>query len=78
MLDLIKAELLQSGIHNSQFLSFNFEAMSNLHLCTAQALHKEVMQHAANMKGKIYLFFDEIQEVEAWEKCMNSFRAELD
>lgn len=78
MLDLIKAELLQSGIHNSQFLSFNFEAMSNLHLCTAQALHKEVMQHAVNMKGKIYLFFDEIQEVEAWEKCMNSFRVELD
>ena len=30
------------------------------------------------MKGKIYLFFDEIQEVMDWEKCINSFRVELD
>lgn len=26
----------------------------------------------------MYLFFDEIQEVNAWEKCINSFRIELD
>lgn len=30
------------------------------------------------MSGKIYLFFDEIQEVRDWEKCINSFRVELD
>lgn len=30
------------------------------------------------MEGKIYLFFDEIQEVKDWEKCINSFRISLD
>lgn len=78
MLDLIKDELLASGINNEQFLTFNFEAMSNTHLCTAEALHKEVMQRTANIDRKVYLFFDEIQEVEHWEKCVNSFRVELD
>lgn len=31
-----------------------------------------------DINGKIYLFFDEIQEVENWEKCINSLRVELD
>lgn len=78
MLDLIKEELIQNGVSDKQFISFNFESMSNSHLCTAAALHKEVLQCAANINGKVYLFFDEIQEVEAWEKCINSFRVELD
>ena len=78
MLDLIKEELLASGIDGGQFISLNFENMSNAHLCTAQALHDEIIHRASEIKGKVYLFFDEIQEVDAWEKCINSFRVELD
>ena len=37
MLDLIKEELLAFGVDGSQFISLNFENMSNAHLCTAQA-----------------------------------------
>ena len=77
MLELIKDELKKNGIDASQFLSFNFENMRNSHLCTAQALHDEVLLRTQNLSGKIYLFFDEIQEVEHWEKCINSFRLEL-
>ena len=77
MLELIKDELKKNGIDASQFLSFNFEDMRNSHLCTAQALHDEVLLRTQNLSGKIYLFFDEIQEVEHWEKCINSFRLEL-
>lgn len=78
MLDLIKEELLDSGVDSSQFISINFENMSNAHLCTAAALHDEIIRRASEIKGKAYLFFDEIQEVDAWEKCINSFRVELD
>lgn len=45
---------------------------------TIEALHDEVMQRASQINGKVYLFFDEIQEVTAWEKCINSFRVETD
>ena len=48
------------------------------HLCAAKALHDEIVRQAANLSGKVYLFFDEIQEVSNWEKCINSFRVELD
>jgi hypothetical protein len=78
MLDLIKEELLTIGINNTQFISINFENMSNAHLCTAVALHDEILNRASSIEGKIYLFFDEIQEVKDWEKCINSFRVELD
>ncbi len=78
MLDLIKQELRQQGIPEKHFISFNFENMSFAHLCTAQALHEEIINLSKNIQGKIYLFFDEIQEVQDWEKCINSLRIELD
>ncbi|MGN0711814.1 MAG: ATP-binding protein [Anaerovoracaceae bacterium] len=78
MLELIKEELLSSGIDSRQFISINFENMSVSHLCTAQALHDEILEKVQDIKGKVYLFFDEIQEVNDWEKCINSFRVELD
>ena len=78
MLDPIKEELCASGVDSSQFISINFENMRNAHLCTAVALHDEIIRRASEIKDKVYLFFDEIQEVDAWEKCINSFRVELD
>ena len=47
-------------------------------LLTAKALHDEIIMRAQNIRGKVYLFFDEIQEVADWEKCINSFRVEFD
>ena len=78
MLELIQEEIIASGVDPSQFISINFENMSNASLCTAQALHDEIICRAAKISGKIYLFFDEIQEVQDWETCINSFRVELD
>ena len=78
MLELIKQELTESGISPSQFISINFEDMRYSHLQTAEALHDEITKKAADMEGKVYLFFDEIQEVKDWEKCVNSFRVTLD
>lgn len=78
MLELIKQELIESGIDSNNFISINFEDMSYAHLQTAPALHEEILRSATNIDGKVYLFFDEIQEVQDWEKCINSFRVSLD
>lgn len=77
MLDLIQRELVASGVNEEQFISINFENMSNAHLCFAESLHAEVTQRVNCIHGKAYLFFDEIQEVVGWEKCINSFRVEF-
>ena len=72
MLDLIKDELIQSGADETRFLSYNFESMRNAPLCTAEALYQNILEKVGESEGKIYLFFDEIQEVENWEKCQFS------
>ena len=72
MLELIKEELVESGISSAQFISINFENLNFSHLQTARSLHDEITKRAAEINGKVYLFFDEIQEVKDWEKCINS------
>jgi len=78
MLDLIKDELIMQGCTAEQFISFNFEKMEFERLCTAHALHDEIMKLSENIHKKVYLFLDEIQEVSGWEKCINSLRIDLD
>lgn len=79
MLEVIQNELRHSGVAAEAIFTYNFESMSLSHLCTAESLYQDVMAKADNVKsGKIYLFFDEIQEVRAWEKAVNSFRVDLD
>ena len=78
MLELIQQELLASGVSPKQFISLNFEKMENSGLCTAEALHSEILKRTSAVTGKVYLFFDEIQEVADWEKCVNSLRVTLD
>lgn len=78
MMELIKEELTIQGISPSSFISLNFEDMNNQSLCTADALHEEIKNRASDIEGKVYLFFDELQEVERWERCINSLRVEMD
>ena len=78
MLELVKQELLESGVGAEHFISINFEDMRNAHLCNAQSLHEEVLRLSSTVQGKVFLFFDEIQEVANWEKCINSLRVALD
>lgn len=78
MLELIKEELKNSGVPEANIISINFEDMRYASLLTAKALHDEIIMRAQNISGKVYLFFDEIQEVADWEKCINSFRIEFD
>lgn len=78
MLDLIQTELIEQGVSPSQFIRFNFEDMNHERLCSAEALHREVSDRIAGIEGKAYLFFDEIQEVGEWERCVNSLRVVFD
>ena len=78
MLDLIKEELIEEGIPDSQFITFNFESLENAGYCTAESLYAELKRQISATSGKVYLFFDEIQEVKDWEKCINSARVDYD
>ena len=78
MLELVKNELKESGIREENFLCINFEQFSNSQFLDVESLYKKITDFQKNTKGKIYLFFDEIQEVDGWEKCINSCRIDFD
>lgn len=78
MLELIKDELCEQGVSARQFITFNFESLANAKYCTADALYDELTKRITEITGKSYLFFDEIQEVSDWEKCINSARVDFD
>ena len=78
MLALIQQELSESGIQSDNLLTFNFEDLRNVRLLEGAVLHEEILERTRSLQGKVYLFFDEIQEVENWEKCINSLRVTLD
>ncbi len=42
MLELIKQELIETGVNPAQFISINFEDMNYTHLQTAKALHGQL------------------------------------
>ena len=78
MLRLIQEEIRSQGIADTQFISFNFESLENVEFCTADSLYQELKKRISSVQGKVYLFLDEIQEVEQWEKCINSVRVDFD
>ena len=78
MLELIRQELSESGIKSDNLITFNFEDLRNVRLLEGAVLHEEILERTRSLQGKVYLFFDEIQEVENWEKCINSLRVTLD
>jgi len=78
ILQQIQQYLLSEGVSPEQIFYLNFEQIDNIHLTNFISLHREVMNKMGKYKGKVYLFFDEIQEVANWEKCINSLRLDLD
>jgi len=70
-------EQIRDEIGNENTVFLNFEDLSNQHLCEYNALHKYICDKIGKNKEKFYLFFDEIQEVNGWEKVINSLRVKF-
>ena len=69
LLEQIRDEI---GSPNTVYL--NFEDLGNQRLCDYRALHDYVCEKIGDSTERFYLFFDEIQEVEGWERAVNSLR----
>jgi predicted AAA+ superfamily ATPase len=72
ILRLLIDELMDRGVSQNQIIYLNFESFANLHLRHASSLYDEVKGRITD-SGNHYLLFDEVQEVEDWEKAVNSF-----
>ena len=67
----------KQGLDDNQFLYLNFEDERLVKLAStdlANVLEVFFELYSPKKSAKIYLFFDEIQEVENWEKFVNRLR----
>lgn len=78
MLELIQNELVEKGVSRDRMIAINFEDLTYASLTTATALHSYLKEKIDAIPECTYLFLDEIQEVEDWEKCVNSLRVNSD
>ena len=78
MLELIQMELIARGIPEGNMFTYNFEDMSLRELKDPNALHDHIKARIDSKKGRVYLFLDELQEVDNWEACINSLRVNSD
>ncbi|MDL2217798.1 ATP-binding protein [Christensenellaceae bacterium OttesenSCG-928-M15] len=77
ILKMLMEALQKHGIPDSRILLYNFDSLAYEEIKTAKAFFDEVKQHLS-ADGKTYLFLDEVQEVESWEKVVNSLMTDYD
>jgi len=71
ILKLFGSSLLKFGIKKSNIIFINFEERENLHLTNWIILHDEIIKKTSKNEN-YYVFLDEIQMVENFEKMVNS------
>lgn len=78
ILKLISEELSEKGIPSQNIIYINFESLIFSEFTEFKKLYNYIIEKSKNISGKIYILLDEIQEVEHWEKAINSFMVDLD
>lgn len=78
MLELIKEELKEQGIPEDHFFSVNFESRKAGHTKSLEEIYAHVKLFDSEIKERIYLFFDEVQELPGWEKMVNACLVDFD
>ena len=78
VLQLIADDLKRQGIAKERIVYMNFESFEWMDLTDAKALYAYIKGIVAASKERVYILLDEIQEVKAWEKAVNSFLVDWD
>jgi len=78
MLELIQEELCLQGVSDKQLLSVNLESKKNAFASSVDGIYAHINNLVSKVAGKVYLFFDEIQELDGWETMINSCMIDFD
>lgn len=77
LLDMMREHLAQQGVPENRLLTFKMESMEFAGISDYRALYDLVVNRIAG-QPHTYLFFDELQNVEGWEKAVNALRVDAD
>ncbi|MHB1454422.1 MAG: ATP-binding protein [Saccharofermentanales bacterium] len=73
LLALYADYLSSNHVQADHIISMNFEAFEYDDITDYQVLYKFIKSRMVNSTEKYYLLLDEVQQVQAWEKAVNSF-----
>lgn len=76
LLDMMRDHLSAQGVSEERLLSFKMESMEYEGLNYRELY--ELVRSKTDAVEHPYLFFDELQEVEGWERVINSLRVDID
>ena len=76
LLKLMIRHLRETGIGQEQIVEMNFESHDFRSMTSDEVYH--YVQETVVPGKRMYLFFDELQRIDAWEDAVNSFRVDLD
>ena len=76
LLKLMIRHLRETGVQEEQIVEMNFESHDFRNM-TSDEIYHYIKKRAVPGK-RMYLFFDELQRINAWEDAVNSFRVDLD
>lgn len=74
LLKQMQESLLNEGVNESQIIQINMEEMENEPLTDYHRLYEHI-QHRPQKDQMNYIFIDEVQEVNQFEKILNSLQA---
>ncbi|TGY65675.1 ATP-binding protein [Dubosiella muris] len=77
LLDLFHLYLLETGVSDGHIIHLNLESMKYRNLTDYVAFYDFVASQIQDGQ-RTYLMFDELQNVEHWEKAIESFRLDFD
>ena len=77
ILKMIQAKLLESGVKPEQILFYRFDSIELEFIHTSADMFNEIKKNLYP-DGKTYLLLDEVQEIENWEKVVNSLMTDFD
>ena len=75
LLKLMIRHLRETGIQKEQIVEMNFES-HDFRSMTSDEVYHYVKEKSVPGK-RMYLFFDELQRIDAWEDAVNSFQVDL-
>lgn len=78
LLKSVIEELKGQGIKTENIIYISFESVEYKNILTSEQLDEVILQLVKSIEGKKYLLFDEIQQVDGWEKCINAYKVSLD
>lgn len=78
LLQMLKEELQSRGTAEEHILYLNFESLQNAEIQTYMDLYRLVSDWVTAYPGRIYILLDELQNVDGWEKAVNSFLVDFD